>query len=53
VQRIDVARSSQRITVTALVALARDMRAAEAQLDAGMGIPHEAVEVRLKERHLK
>ena len=35
------------------VALARDVRTAEAQLDAGMGIPHEAVEARLRERYLK
>jgi antitoxin YefM len=35
------------------VALARDVRVAEAQLDAGMGIPHEVVEARLRERYLK
>jgi antitoxin YefM len=35
------------------VALARDVRTAEAQLDAGMAIPHEAVEARLRERYLK
>ena len=33
------------------VALARDVRTAEAQLDAGTGIPHEVVEARLRERH--
>jgi hypothetical protein len=31
----------------------RDIRTAEAQLDAGMGIPHEVVEKRLRERYLK
>ena len=35
------------------VAVIRDVRTAEAQLDAGMGIPHETVETRLRERHLK
>ena len=35
------------------VTLAREVRAAEAELDAGMGIPHEVVEQTLKERHLK
>ena len=35
------------------VALIRDVRTAEAQLDAGMGIPHETVEARLRERYLK
>jgi len=35
------------------VALIRDVRTAEAQLDAGMGIPHETVETRLRERYLK
>jgi antitoxin YefM len=35
------------------VAVIRDIRAAEAQLDAGMGIPHEVVEKRLRERYLK
>jgi prevent-host-death family protein len=35
------------------VSLAREVRAAEAELDAGMGIPHEVVEQRLRERHLK
>jgi prevent-host-death family protein len=35
------------------VAVARDVRTAEAQLDAGLGIPHEVVEARLRERHLK
>jgi len=34
------------------VAVIRDVRAAEAQLDAGMGIPHEVVEERLRERYL-
>jgi antitoxin YefM len=33
------------------VAVIRDIRVAEAQLDAGMGIPHEVVEKRLRERH--
>jgi len=35
------------------VAVIRDIRVAEAQLDAGMGIPHEVVEKRLRERYLK
>lgn len=35
------------------VSLAREVRAAEAELAAGMGIPHEVVEQRLRERHLK
>jgi prevent-host-death family protein len=35
------------------VAVARDVRAAEAQLDAGLGISHEDVEARLRERYLK
>jgi antitoxin YefM len=35
------------------VAVIRDIRTAEAQLDAGMGIPHEVVERRLRERYLK
>lgn len=35
------------------VALLRDVRVAEAQLDAGEGIPHEAVEKRLREKYLK
>jgi prevent-host-death family protein len=35
------------------VALLRDVRTAEAQLDAGMGIPHAIVEARLRERYLK
>ena len=35
------------------VAAIRDIGAAEAQLDAGMGIPHEVVEERLRERYLK
>ena len=35
------------------VAVIRDIRTAEAQLDAGMGIPHEVVEIRLRERYLK
>ena len=35
------------------VALIRDVRTAEAQLDAGMGIPHETVASRLRERYLK
>jgi antitoxin YefM len=35
------------------VAIIRDIRTAEAQLDAGMGIPHEVVERRLRERYLK
>jgi antitoxin YefM len=35
------------------VALSRDVRTAEAQLDAGMGIPHETVEARLREQYLK
>ena len=35
------------------VAVARDIRTAEAQLDAGMGIPHADVEKRLRDRYLK
>jgi len=35
------------------VAVIRDIRTAEAQLDAGLGIPHEVVEKRLRERYLK
>ena len=35
------------------LAVIRDIGAAEAQLDAGMGIPHEVVEKRLRERYLK
>jgi len=35
------------------VAVVRDIRTAEEQLDAGMGIPHEAVEKRLREQYLK
>jgi antitoxin YefM len=35
------------------VAVARDIRTAETQLDAGMGIPHADVEKRLRERYLK
>ena len=35
------------------VAVIRDIRKAEEQLDAGMGIPHEVVEQRLRERYLK
>jgi antitoxin YefM len=35
------------------VALLRDVRTAEEQLDAGMGIPHATVEARLRERYLK
>jgi antitoxin YefM len=35
------------------VAVIRDVRTAEAQLDASMGIPHETVETRLRERYLK
>ena len=35
------------------VAVIRDIRTAEAQLDAGMGIPHEVVEKRLREKYLK
>ena len=35
------------------VAVIRDVHDAEAQLDAGMGIPHEVVECRLRERYLK
>jgi antitoxin YefM len=35
------------------VAVVRDVRTAESQLDAGMGIPHDVVEARLRERHLK
>ena len=34
------------------VAVIRDIRTADAQLDAGMGIPHEVVEKRLRERYL-
>jgi len=33
------------------VAIIRDLRASEAQLDAGMGIPHEDVERRLRRRY--
>ncbi len=33
------------------VALLRDLCAAEAQLDAGMVVPHEEVEARLRERY--
>jgi len=35
------------------IAVIRDVHAAEAQLDAGMGIPHGIVEGRLRERYLK
>jgi YgiT-type zinc finger domain-containing protein len=35
------------------VAVIRDVRAAEAQLDAGMGIAHEVVEKRLRDQYLK
>ena len=35
------------------VAVVRDIREAEGQLDAGMGIPHEVVERRLREQYLK
>jgi antitoxin YefM len=35
------------------VAIIRDLRTAESQLDAGMGIPHELVEQRLRERYLE
>jgi prevent-host-death family protein len=35
------------------VALARDVRAAEEQLDAGMAVPHESAEDQLRERHLR
>jgi len=35
------------------VAVIRDIRTAESQLDAGLGIPHEVVEKRLRERYLK
>ena len=35
------------------VAVIRDIRTAEAQLDAGLGIPHKVVEKRLRERYLK
>ena len=35
------------------VAVIRDIRTAEAQLDAGMGIPHEIVEGGPRERYLK
>jgi len=35
------------------VALIHDVRTAEAQLDAGMGIPHEVVAKRARERYLK
>ena len=35
------------------VAVMRNVHTAEKQLDAGMGIPHEAVERRLRERYLK
>jgi prevent-host-death family protein len=34
-------------------AVARDVRTAEAQLDAGMGIPHADVEKRLRDRYLR
>ena len=33
------------------VAIIRDLRASEAQLDAGMGTPHEDVEQRLRRRY--
>jgi len=35
------------------VAVIRDISTAESQLDAGMGIPHDVVEARLRERYLK
>ncbi len=35
------------------LAVVRDIRTAESQLDAGMGIAHEVVEARLRERYLK
>jgi prevent-host-death family protein len=35
------------------VTLAREIRAAEAEIDAGMGIPHAVVERTLRERYLK
>ena len=35
------------------VAVIRDIRTAESQLDAGLGIPQEVVEARLRERYLK
>lgn len=35
------------------VAALRDIGAAEQQLDAGMGIPHEVVENRLRDKYLK
>ena len=35
------------------VAVIRDIRTAEAQLDAGLGIPHKVIEKRLRERYLK
>lgn len=35
------------------VALARDVRAAEDQLAAGMAVPHETAESQLRERHLR
>jgi len=35
------------------VAVLRDMRTAETQLDAGMGIPREVVEQRLRDQYLK
>jgi antitoxin YefM len=35
------------------VAVIRDVRTAETQLDTGLGIPHEIVERRLRERYLK
>jgi antitoxin YefM len=35
------------------VATLRDLRTAEQQFDAGMGIPHAVVEKRLREKHLK
>jgi antitoxin YefM len=35
------------------VAIIRDLRIAESQLDAGIGIPHELVERRLREQYLE
>ena len=35
------------------VAVIRDIRTAEAQLDAGLGIPHKVIEKRLRERYVK
>ena len=35
------------------LAVIHDIRRAEEQLDAGMGIPHEVVEKRLRKRYLK